>query len=115
MTNGFQSLWDNARAAGMAAVEALDVQPMVVVGEKRYFVADGVCGFAWVNVKPGTSKFAKWLKASGHARTDSYYGGVTVWVSQFNQSMQKKEAYAYAMAKVFAEAGFDAYANSRMD
>ena len=44
------------------------------------------CGFAWVNVKPGTSKFAKWLKEKELASKDSFKGGVTIWVGDFNQS-----------------------------
>lgn len=46
-----------------------------------------------------------------------YYGGTSVWVGGFNQSMQKKEAYARAFAAVVNEhvAGVSAYASSRMD
>jgi hypothetical protein len=78
-------------------------------------VNDGVCGFAWVIVKPANSRFAKWLIANGHARKDSYYGGVNVWVGDYNQSMQKKERYADAFAAVLEKAGINAYSNSRMD
>jgi hypothetical protein len=68
-----------------------------------------------VNVKPGTSAFAKWLKEKGYARTDDYYGGVTIWISAYNQSFVRKEAHACAMAESLREAGFNAYANSRLD
>jgi len=124
----FENIFEAADTAGREAVSKLDVRPMVVghagvfdskIDQTKpvYYVADGVCGFAWVNIKPGNSKFANWLKKKGLARSDSYYGGVTIWVSEFNQSMQKKEAYAYAFAKVVDEAGVvkQAYASSRMD
>lgn len=113
-----QTLWDEAHEAGMEAVENLAVCPMTVVDKntgKSWFVEDGVCGFAWVNVKPGNSRFANWLKKNDLARKDEYYGGVTIWVSEFNQSMQKKEAYARAMSKVFDDAGLRSYAASRLD
>jgi len=114
----FENLYSEALAEAYDEVNAQKdtITPMVVSGGgKKYFVADGVCGFAWVNVKPGTSKFARWLKATGKARTDSYYGGVTIWVSDFGQSMQKKEIFARALAKRFQAAGIKAYAASRMD
>jgi hypothetical protein len=112
----FDQLYQKAQEAGNAAAAAMTPTPMVVVGNNfREVVYDGACGFAWVNVKPGTSKFARWLKAKGYARPDSYYGGVCIWVSQFNQSVERKEAYARAMAHVFSEAGIKAYAASRLD
>ena len=45
----------------------------------------------------------------------SYYGGVDIWVGEFNQSMERKEACAAAMARVLNEAGIKAYSMSRMD
>lgn len=98
----FQTIYDLAHAAGMAAVNKLKVVPMVVQQHqnvmddnspvtKKWYVADGVCGFAWVNVKPGNSAFANWLKVKKLASRDSYYGGVSIWISDFNQSMQKKK------------------------
>jgi len=118
-----------ADAAGKAAVKAASIVPMYV-GTPKYpfgeseidynkpveFIADGVCGFAWVNIKPGTNPFCKWLIKTGKARKDEYYGGVTIWVSDYNQSMQKKEAYAGAFAAELRAAGFErAYSASRMD
>ena len=125
--NDWQALYDEADKAGKDAANACNPLPMVV-GEAKsifsneidrskpmHYVADGVCGFAWVNVKPGNSAFAKWLKAKKLARKDEYYGGVCVWVGAYNQSMQRKEAYAYAFARVLNDKGIKAYARSRMD
>jgi hypothetical protein len=122
-----KEIYAEAHFAGMKALASCTPVPMVVgspstplgndidPSKPTYFVSDGVCGFAWVNVKPGNSKFAKWLKANGLGRTDSYYGGVTVWASEGGQSLAKKEAYAYAFAEVLNKYGIKAYANSRMD
>ncbi len=65
-------------------------------------------------MKPGNSWFARFLKAAGLARK-AVYGGVSVWVSAYNQSMERKEAYAHAFANVLRSVGIDAYAESRMD
>lgn len=125
--NDWQALYNEAHNAGMDAANACNPVPMVVgeetspfsgkidMNKPTHFIADGVCGFAWVNVKPGTSAFAKWLKAKKIARTDDYYGGVCVWVGAFNQSMQRKEAYAHAFARVLNSKGITAIARSRMD
>ena len=123
----FQTLYDTAMSAGRQAATLSRPVPMIVGTETALFsgvmdyskpvevVSDGVCGFAWINIKPATSAFAKWLKAKGYARPDSYYGGVTIWISDYNQSMTRKEAHAGAMAKVLFQAGYKAHSNSRMD
>ena len=127
MATQFEALYNQAREAGLAAGAGSKLTPMVVGSPTTifsndidstkpiYFVEDGVCGFAWINVKPGTSSFAKYLVKTGRARSDSYYGGVTIWVSEYNQSMQRKESYAHAFAKVLSDNGIKAYAASRMD
>jgi hypothetical protein len=61
----YAALFAAADAAGVIAAAALEPVPMVVCeadlfgkpvpGAQRYFVADGVCGFAWVKVRPATS------------------------------------------------------------
>jgi hypothetical protein len=119
-------LYARAREAGLAAAEARVPTPMVVVQRANPFddssaivkeyapVMGGVCGFAWVVVRPGTSSFARWLVKQGLA-SKHYYGGVSIWVRDFGQSMEKKQAYATAFAKVLGEAGIDAYGDSRMD
>jgi len=126
-----EELWAKAREAGLKAVEACRPIPMVVQevdlfdtpipGSKPEFVADGVCGFAWVKIRPANSAFAKYLRMLPRTEeyltpdVDSYAGGLTVWVIIGNQSMQIKEAYATAMAKVLSDNGIRAYADSRMD
>ena len=123
----FAAIYAKAVAAGMAAGNGSKPVAMVVgspttflgsdidPSKPSWFVADGVCGFAWVTVSPGNSSFAKWLSKNVGARK-GYYGGVEVSCREFGQSMQRKEAYANAMAETFrAELGVKAYANSRMD
>jgi len=120
-----QDIYQQAHEHGNFAVKLAFVTPMVVQQRenplnddsrlvREYFVADGVCGFASVTVKPANSKFAKYLVANGLGRK-AYNGGVSMSIRQFNQSLQKKEAYAYAFASVLNEHGIKAYVESRMD
>jgi hypothetical protein len=126
MSQGFKGLYKKAATAGHAAAKAATPAPMVVgtaVGltdeidstKPRYFVPEGVCGFAWIIVRPGNCRFANWLKRQNLAKHDSYYGGVTIWVGEYGQSMTRKEAYAHAFATVLRDAGITAYPYSRMD
>lgn len=105
---------------------------------KEWFVEDGVCGFAGVVMRVDKDapkadqtearRFINWL--SGNQKPVSaelapparngykhYYGGWYYSIDAYNQSMQKKEAHARAMAAVLHEAlpGLMAYCNSRMD
>lgn len=79
----------------------------------------GACGFAWVNVKPGTSKLAKYLKANHGAR--KHYGstGLVVWnpAAVTVQSIDVLEAGAFEFAKVLQQAfpELTIHANSRLD
>ena len=74
-----------------------------------------ICGFGWVNIKPGNSRFARWLVKEGYARKDSYYGGVCIWIGAHEQSYDKKLAHANAMANHFQEYGIKCYASGRLD
>ena len=121
------TVYADAHAKGIAAGNGCNPTPMVVgtpttplgndidYSKDTYYVSDGVCGFAWVNIKPARGKFVKYLKENDIGRKDSYYGGYTVWVSGFGQSLARKESYARAFAKHLDDIGLRAYAMSRMD
>ena len=123
----YNELYLKAHTAGVAAGSNHRPVPMVVVEHtnllddsspvKRAYppVTGGVCGFAWINVKPGTSTFARWLKIEGIGKADSYYGGITIWVSLFGQSYEKKMAYAEAFVQVLVDAGIKASVHGRLD
>lgn len=109
-----EKIYQEAVAAGKAAVAAFEPDPMFVTGGgQNYYVADGVCGFAWINV-PGNSAFGKFLKAEKGCRS-GYPSGIDWWIGDYNQSMQKKEVFAYAAARVLQERGIKARPGSRMD
>jgi hypothetical protein len=127
----FTSLVSLAEKAGMKAAEEAQPETMHLVGRdhegrmRHYAVTEGVCGFAWVNVTPGTCSFARWARKHdridgrpdrwGEKWTKAYRGGVDRWIHEFGQSMTRKEAYARAYAKVLREAGIEASVGSRID
>ncbi len=120
----FTDLYNRAHNAGLVAAQNAQVVPMIVqsvnpltgvpiAGAKTHFVADGVCGFAWISFK-GNTPFGRWAKKVNVAR-NGYPSGLQISVSYYNQSLQLKEAYADAFAQVLRDAGVEAYSQSRMD
>lgn len=106
-----------AHEAGMKAGMEVNPTPMTLVNRasgETFVVSEGPCGFAWINVRPGGSRFARFLKAEGIARS-AYGGGVDIWVSEFNQSHTRKAAYAAAYSRVLQMAGIKAYSQERLD
>lgn len=125
----FQAIHQLAHEAGMAAAEALTPTPMHVVQRanpwddsspvvKAYEpVLDGVCGYAYVNFRPGNHPYVNWLKRQGIGHK-AYYGGYEISVPYFNQSMERKYAYARAYVETLHKLGPDTlrvYARSMMD
>lgn len=121
-----QEIYTEAHAAGCNAVAALQVRPMIVSEHanplddsskvvRQYYVEDGACGFAWVKIRPARGKFVSWLKENKIGRSSCFEGGYDIWISDYNQSLQKKETYASAFAKVLESKGIKAYSQSRMD
>jgi hypothetical protein len=123
-----------AVAAGEAAGTNAKPAPMMVVAranplddnspvEKAWHVPEGVCGFAWVNVKAKGigARFINALRKAGYVseyggwRRDHYYGGYTFWVRHYGQSYERKMAYADAFAAVLKKHGVPAYATGRLD
>lgn len=120
-----RTLLNRAHEAGTAAGSALSVAPMVVQQHadmmddkspvvQQWEVEGGPCGFAWVSLFKVLGKKRALAMEKGFS-VDHYAGGLRLSVMQFGQSMAKKEAYAEAYAAVLREAGFSAYAGSRMD
>jgi hypothetical protein len=111
-----RDLITEAECAGSLAMVTHTPKPMTVVnGREQYFVSEGACGFAWVKVYGVklSTKIGKEFTACGFRK--SYEGGIQYWVSGGGQSIERKEAFAHAFAKVLTDNGFTAYANSRMD
>ena len=87
--------------------------------ENKYFPDGGwgACGFAWVNIWgiKGNTKLGRAMKAAGIEK--DYKGAHSIWnPSKYpTQNVSTLEAGAQAAAQVFKDAGFTAYAGSRLD
>lgn len=120
----YMSMLDQANLLGRIAGNRHTPTPMNVVqadvfgrplpGAEVYHVPQGMCGFAWVTIKPGTHPFAKWLKQRGYAHK-GYYGGVEISIQEYNQSVERKYAHAVAMASYLRDNGIEATAHERLD
>lgn len=131
----FKKVWQEAIRLGLAAGNAHNPTPMHVYTPKypfgmggpesipdttkpQYVVNSGVCGFAWLSIFPGNSSFARWLVKNTKADS-AYGGGVSYWISEFGQSMERKEKMAAAMAQYLNEnldePNVTIYPQSRMD
>ena len=105
----------NIQAIQLEAKQAAIIAENAVLeqfGERPY------CGFAWVDVyvERTNSKEAKLLKEIGF-KQDYKPKCLNLWVpgEYRGQSMDVREAGAYAYAKVLQKYGFRAYAGSRAD
>lgn len=120
-------VYREAYSAGLKAGHE-SVPTPIIVGEETelfsniidetkptYFIEGGVCGFAWVKIKPARGKFVQWLKENKKGSVDSYAGGYDIWCHEFGQSLTRKEAWAKAFAEVLRGYGIEAYAQSRID
>lgn len=126
------AVYREACEAAEAAVAACTPRPMIVgspttplgndidPNKPTYYVADGLCGFAWVVIRPARGPLVAWLKKQLIGRA-AYGGGYDVrsWElatsTRSSQSYEKGMAAARAAADVFQKYGIDAYANGRLD
>jgi len=111
----YQEIIDKAYKAGIEAGKNARPIPMYVIDQGIPIdrIDDGACGFAWIAFA-GNTAFGKWAKKQGLARSH-YPSGLCIWVSEFGQSVDRKDAFAGAYAKVLKDNGIDAYSGSRLD
>lgn len=119
-------LLQKAHEAGQIAADSCTPIPMIVQQHlnmadddspivKEYHVPQGICGFAWINIRPANSKVAKLAISNYGGRKSHYEGGVNVFVQDYGQSYEKKMTYANAFASVLIEAGIKCYPQGRLD
>lgn len=122
--NQCHNIYVEAYEAGLNAGKDADT-PKFIVGDaiglsdeidfsKQTYILDGLCGFAWVTIKPARGAFVNYLK-NRKVGSNGYYGGYEIWVREFGQSVDRKAAFAGAFAEVLNKYGISAYAGSRLD
>jgi len=110
----FLALHKKAHEAGHKAATARIPQIMTVTdGTRLWAESEGLCGFAEVCFK-GNTAWARWAKSIKLAEK-RFGGGFSIWISDYGQSYERKDAYAEAYAKVLKTNGIHAYAVSRLD
>lgn len=113
----FQTIWERAIEVGHKTATELCPTPMVVRNaqtNEQWHVSEGACGFASIHLPKGNTSFAHWAKKNA-GFSKHYYGGLSLHISSFNQSMERKEAFAHAACEVLKSEGIDCYASSRLD
>lgn len=130
----FAQILKDALNAGNIAAKTVTPVPMIVQQHrnqlddsspvvKQWGVSEGVCGFAWVKIRPANCAFANWLKKQGYQH--SHYDKAVLITDRLpTQSYERKTAWASAVAKHLREniaalttgkSKIDIYADSRLD
>ncbi len=134
-----KKILEDAFKAGNKALEECTPRPMVVCQHQdplndssaithQWHVPDGVCGFAWVvisRITESNKKFIADLKKLGlcadnknpnrDAPIQPRTRGYSYWVSEGNQSMGKKEAFAKGMCAELEKHNIDCHWGSNID
>jgi len=111
----FQKIYNEAHAAGMEAGTKAKPSTMYIRDSHTGQVwaeSEGACGFARVRF-PAITAWGRWSQKAGVAK--KWTKGLAVSVHEFNQSHQRKEAYAVAFAAVLKKHGIDCYVESVLD
>ena len=102
--------YDNIYTEALNAAKAAESAYMEAHGEPMY------CGFAWVDISSARIPFVGWCKKNNVGRKH-WQKGWCIWnpAGTPTQSMDVKEAGAFAFAEVLRKHGISAYAGSRAD
>jgi hypothetical protein len=107
-----------AQPTPMAVYETAGLSDAPKPGGRSWYVSEGVCGFAWVVIKPATSSFAKYL-ARNEIGYKAYDGGWVLpmhyFIAGMSQSLERAEQAAYAVAQELRNNNINCFATSRMD
>lgn len=110
----FEAIHLEADAAGRRAAADAELEMLTVRDSNgTVYPPFPICGFGWVHFA-GNTAWGRWAKKQGLARND-YPKGLCIWVSGYEQSYDRKLAYAQAYAKVLQEHNIDAYGTGRLD
>jgi|SRR5215204_5116657 len=112
----YRAVYERAREAGLEAGRQHTPTPMLVTQHTNPLddtspietmyppVMGGICGTAYLAVRPGNSGFARFLKRE-HRAFARYYGGVMMSINDYGQSFECAMAHASAMARVINDSG----------
>ena len=126
----WHALYRAAHEAGQVAADAAVPTPMLVgtavglsdiIDETKpvYVVRGGLCGFAYIIVRPARGGFVNWMRDNGIGYKH-YYGGWTIPARpltppDLSQSVEIKEKYARAFAGVLRDHGINCTVETMLD
>jgi len=126
----WRSIYQQAHTAGQVAADAAIPTPMLVgtavglsdtidTSKPVYIVRGGLCGFAYIIVRPATGGFVRWMREQ-QIGYKHYYGGWSVPARpltppDLSQSVEIKEKYAHAFANVLREHGINCSVETMLD
>ena len=108
----WQSLFDLANAAGIAAHDSTVPTPVFIRGFGGH--EDGECGYAFIHLPDARKDFARWLLRTGKAEK-GYRRGVTINCPRQGQSVDRAYAYATAFARVLDYNGLECTTEMLLD
>lgn len=133
----FEKLWSELQRVSHEALATATPPRAMIVGspstplgndvdpnQKQWYVADGVCGFAWVVIDSGRVGFAQWLLKNERGYKNYSWGGykgvaMRDWArlgfADTRQSLELKEQVCGAMARYLRSQGIECHVESRID
>ena len=110
----FEEIHAEADKAGREAAREADLDIVRAVDSLGNVSAPfPICGFGWVQFA-GNTAWGRWAKSVGLAR-NAYPKGLSIWVNAYEQSYDKKLAYARGYAEVLTSHGISAMGLGRLD
>jgi len=117
-----EKAFDECKPIPMIVGQAANLFSNEIVPGTEEFVEDGVCGFAWVNVKPARGPLIKYCKENNIGR-NGVYGGWSISSYDISrrvghsQSMQRKESACRAFVNVIKsyEPNMKIWVETRLD
>ena len=114
ISTDFNAIHIQADKEGRQAAAEAELQMLTIKDQNgRVYDPFPICGFAWVKFA-GNTAWGRWAKKNINARP-GYPNGLQIWISDYDQSYDKKVAYARAYANVLKLNGIDAYGDGRLD
>ena len=109
--NHLQWASDLAAARDVAVAAVIGFTPSVMVVRDAagitWRVDSGPCGFARVEVRPRNTAFARWLVQYAGWMSSDFHKCVYMNISDYGQSMERKETFAQAFADCLTRLGHE--------
>lgn len=76
---------------------------------------EGLCGFAWVTIRPARGEFVKYLKSRGIGHKNYSGSGWTINTTTLEQSFERNEAWANTFCAILEKYNIHSTVTTRLD